>query len=123
METTNYKLGHHLVAFLDVLGQRDKFRGLCLPTNAEEEDRVKEVLRQTAGFVVDLRKVFQTQFEAFESGSAKMRAHTKEPLRPTFVGFSDSFVTCVPLFAACITRSSSHPYFVVIIIEIRTDIV
>lgn len=97
METTNYKLGHHLVAFLDVLGQRDKFRGLRLPTNADEEARVKEVLRQTAGFVVDLRKVFQTQFEAFEAGSAKMRAHTKEPLRPNFVGFSDSFVTSVPL--------------------------
>ena len=26
-----------------------------------------------------------------------MRAHTKEPLRPDFVGFSDSFVTSVPL--------------------------
>lgn len=97
METRNYKLGHHLVAFLDVLGQRDKFRGLQLPSNAEEEAQVKEVLRQTAGFVVDLRKMFQTQFEAFEAGSTNMRAHTKEPVRPSFVGFSDSFVTSVPL--------------------------
>jgi hypothetical protein len=96
-ETKNYKLGHHLVAFLDVLGQRDKFRGLQLPTNTEEETQVKEVLRQTAGFVVNLRRVFQTQFKAFEAGSAKMRAHTKEPLRPNFVGFSDSFITSVPL--------------------------
>jgi hypothetical protein len=30
MEKRTYKLGHHLVAFLDVLGQRDKFRGLKL---------------------------------------------------------------------------------------------
>jgi hypothetical protein len=96
MEAKNFKLGHHLVAFLDVLGQRDKFRGLRLPTNTDEEAQVKEVLRQTAGFVVDLRRVFQTQFEVFEKG-AGMRAHTKEPLRPNFVGFSDSFVTSVPL--------------------------
>jgi hypothetical protein len=31
MEKRMYKLGHHLVAFLDVLGQRDKFRGLKKP--------------------------------------------------------------------------------------------
>ena len=59
MEKRMYKLGHHLVAFLDVLGQRDKFRGLKKPTNAQEEDEVKEVLRQTAGFVAELRTVFQ----------------------------------------------------------------
>jgi hypothetical protein len=45
----NFKLGHHLVGFLDVLGQRERFRGLRLPTNAEEDAQVKEVLRQTAG--------------------------------------------------------------------------
>src|ERR1700733_1818054 len=96
MEKKSLKLGHHLVAFLDVLGQRDRFRGLRLPTNASEEEKVKEVLRQTAGFVLDLRRVFHKQFEVFEKG-AEMGAHTKEPLRPNFVGFSDSFVTSVPL--------------------------
>jgi hypothetical protein len=40
--------------------------------------------------------VFHKQFEVFEKG-AGMGAHTKEPLRPNFVGFSDSFVTSVPL--------------------------
>ncbi|MFZ3256273.1 MAG: DUF5677 domain-containing protein, partial [Candidatus Acidiferrales bacterium] len=58
--------------------------------------QVKEVLRQTAGFVVDLRNVFQHQFEIFEK-SVDMGAHSKEPVRPNFVGFSDSFVTSVPL--------------------------
>jgi hypothetical protein len=96
MEAKNFKLGHHLVAFLDVLGQRDKFRRLRLPTNSDEEAQVKEVLRQTAGFIVELRRVFQTQFEVFEAG-AGMGAYTKGPLRPNFVGFSDSFVTSVPL--------------------------
>jgi hypothetical protein len=97
METRMYKLGHHLVAFLDVLGQRDKFRGLKKPTNAQEEDEVKEVLRQTAGFVAELRTVFQRQFEVFEAGASNMQRHTKEPLRPNFTGFSDSFVASVPL--------------------------
>ncbi len=96
METKNYTLGHHLVAFLDVQGQREKFKELRLPQNAEEEAQVKEVLRQTAGFVIDLRNVFQHQFEIFEKG-AGMSAHSKEPVRPNFVGFSDLFVTSVPL--------------------------
>jgi hypothetical protein len=77
-------------------GQREKFKELRLPQNAEEEARVKEVLRQTAGFVVDLRNVFRGQFEIFEKG-ANMGAHSQEPVRPNFVGFSDSFVTSVPL--------------------------
>lgn len=97
MEERVYKLGHHLVAFLDVLGQRDKFRGLKRPGSAQEEGQVKEVLRQTAGFVVELRAVFQMQFERFEAGVPDMRRHTKEPLRPSFIGFSDSFVISVPL--------------------------
>jgi hypothetical protein len=97
MEKRMYKLGHHLVAFLDVLGQRDKFRGLKKPTNVQEENEVKEVLRQTAGFVAELRAVFQNQFEIFEAGASNMQRHTKEPLRPSFTGFSDSFVASVPL--------------------------
>jgi hypothetical protein len=97
MEGRIYKLGYHLVAFLDVLGQRDKFRGLKKPTNAQEEDEVKEVLRQTAGFVVELRAVFLTQFEIFEAASTNMKRHTKAPLRPSFIGFSDSFITSAPL--------------------------
>ena len=92
-----YRLGHHLVAFLDVLGQREKFRGLKKPTNAQDEDEVNEVLRQTAGFVAELRSIFQNQFEVFEAGALNMRRHTKQPLRPSFTGFSDSFVTSVPL--------------------------
>ena len=96
METKNLRLGHHLVALLDVLAQRDRFRSLRLPKNADDEAEVKEVLKQTAGFVIDLRKIFRTQFEVFESG-ASMGGYTKEPIRPRFVGFSDSFVTSVPL--------------------------
>lgn len=97
MDQQVFKLGQHLVAFLDVLGQREKFRSLKRPTNPEEEAEVKEVLRQTAGFVVELRTVFQTQFEVFEAGAPNVQRHTKMPLRPSLIGFSDSFITSVPL--------------------------
>jgi hypothetical protein len=106
MKNGNYTLGHHLVAFLDVLGQRESFRGLRLPKNAEEEAQVKEVLRKTAGFVVSLREVFQTQFQVFEAGAAGMRAHTKETLRPNFIGFSD-----YSLFSAVGCRSRDAHVF------------
>jgi hypothetical protein len=97
VESKTYTLGHHLVAFLDVQGQRDRFKQLRLPKTPDEEAKVKEVLKSTAGFVVSLRELYRTQFEVFESGVVSMRAHTSEPLRPNFIGFSDSFVTSVPL--------------------------
>jgi|SRR5436309_59199 len=94
METL--RLGHHLVLFLDVLGQRDKFTGLALPRNISEETQVQEVLRQTAGFVLGLRDLFRTQFTLFEQGANASR-FTTGPLSPNLVGFSDSFVVSVPL--------------------------
>jgi hypothetical protein len=97
MEKKHFTLGHHLVAFLDVLGQRERLQQLRLPRTPEEHAEVAEVLRQTAGFVLDLRRIFDEQFKAFEAGSLSMQRHTNELLRPRFVGFSDSFVTSVPL--------------------------
>ncbi len=94
----NFDLGYHLVAYLDVQGQRDRFRELQLPKNPEEAATVGEVLRQTAGFVLDLRQAFDEQFESFAAGATgMMRRHTQGPVRPRFVGFSDSFVASVPL--------------------------
>lgn len=96
METTTFTLGYHLVALLDVLGQRDKFRKLDLPTNADEEAQVKETLTNTAGYVLRLRKLFKSQFETFKSGLTHAIL-VNEKLTPKFVGFSDSFVISVPL--------------------------
>jgi hypothetical protein len=55
MENKTYRLGYHLTVFLDVQGQREKFKGLCLPKTPEEHAVVQEVLKDTAGFVVGLR--------------------------------------------------------------------
>lgn len=97
MKKRHFQLGHHLVAFLDVLGQRDRFRGLHHPRNPQEAATVGEVLRQTAGFVLDLRKAFDQQIKNFEAGCTNVKRHTKKHVRPKFVGFSDSFVMSVPL--------------------------
>ena len=43
MEQRHLQLGHHLVAFLDVLGQRERFKGLRLPKTPEESAEVAEV--------------------------------------------------------------------------------
>ena len=98
MTKRNFDLGYHLVALLDVQGQREKFRQLRLPKTPEESAVVGEVLRQTAGFVLDLREAFDEQFESFEAGAANMmKRHPGQPVRPKFVGFSDSFVASVSL--------------------------
>jgi len=91
-------LGWHLVALLDVQGQRERFGELHLPKSPEDAETIGDVLRQTAGFVLDLREAFDEQFESFEAGATSlMRRHKQEPVRPKFFGFSDSFVASVPL--------------------------
>jgi hypothetical protein len=88
----------HLVALLDVQGQRERLGELYLPKSPEDAETIGEALRQTAGFVLDLREAFDEQFENFEAGATSlMRRHTQEPVRPKFFGFSDSFVASVPL--------------------------
>jgi hypothetical protein len=97
MGKRHLRLEHHLVAFLDVLGQREKFRALKLPQTGGQAAAVTEILRQTAGFILELRRVFEQRFISFESGLTNLKGHTTEPIRPKFVGFSDSFVISVPL--------------------------
>jgi hypothetical protein len=93
----HYILGHHLVGFLDVLGQREKFRQLEIPKTPEDHARVGQVLRETAGFVSDLRNTFQSNFKAFEAGISTGPLGMLGSMEPKFVGFSDSFVMSVAL--------------------------
>jgi hypothetical protein len=93
VENKTYRLGYHLTIYLDVQGQREKFKGLRLPKTSEQHAAVQEVLKDTAGFVVGLRASFRKNFEAFEAGISGKKGH----LQPRFVGFSDSFVVSVPL--------------------------
>ncbi len=91
------RLGYHLVAYLDVLGQRIRFKDWRLPRSQQEQTHMADVLRQTAGFVVGLRKEFAKQYTEFEAGLHNLRKQTSARVRPRFVGISDSFITSVPL--------------------------
>jgi hypothetical protein len=93
MKKKTYQLGYHLAVFLDVQGQREKFKGLRLPKTSDEHAAVQKVLNDTVGFVLGLRTTFRKNFEAFEAGISGKKGH----LQPRFVGFSDSFVVSVPL--------------------------
>ena len=97
MDVKIYTLCNHVVAFLDVLGQRKKFRQLQLPKTPEERLAVQEVLRDTVGLVWRLRDKFRQQFESFEAGVLRSQAGNKKLLQPHLVGFSDSFIACVSL--------------------------
>jgi hypothetical protein len=99
MTNKTYDLGWHLVAFLDVLGQREQFRQLKLPTTPQEELATTEVIKRTAGFVDDLRDQFREEFEEFEHDLCKSHARV-ESLQPKFLGFSDSFFVSVGLWNA-----------------------
>lgn len=91
-EIYNYTLGSYLVAFLDVLGQSEKFQQLRLPKTPEEYSTVAGVLKDTAGFVLGLRKVFRKNFERFKEGLS-----SKVIEIPGFVVFSDCFIAFVAL--------------------------
>lgn len=91
------RLGNYLVAFLDVLEQRDMLKQIRLPKTPHEKSEVLEILKQTAGTVLGLRSTFAQQFATFESGLKTLKKFTSDPIRPKFIGFSDSFVTSVPL--------------------------
>jgi hypothetical protein len=91
-----YVLENYLVAFLDVLGQSDKFEQLRLPKTAAEHAAVQETIRGTVRFVSDLRPRFGIQFDAFEAGLLKDQPSIKK-FHPAFVGLADSFVTFVPI--------------------------
>lgn len=93
----HYILGHHLVGFLDVLGQRERFRQLEIPKTPEDYARVGQVLRETAGFVCGLRDTFRKNFKAFEAGISTGPLGMLGSMEPKFVGFSDSFVVSVAL--------------------------
>jgi hypothetical protein len=97
MELKNVQLGHHLVSFLDVLGQREKFKSLYHPKTPEQTAEVTEILKDTVGVVLDLRKKFNDQYKIFESGLTNLKKISSEPVHPKFVGFSDSFITSTPL--------------------------
>ena len=97
MVNESHILGWYVVSFLDVLGQREKFQQLRLPRTPEEYAIVQEVMKDTAGFVLGLRKIFRDQFESFAAGLQSSSPGTERIQVPDFQGFSDSLIASVAL--------------------------
>jgi hypothetical protein len=100
-------LCHHLVGFFDVLGQSNKLRELkVLPRNEEERARTVHLLKQTAGAVIGIRRMFKDYFDAAGAPTAFSR-QLPDPARAfiqgvtaadvTYRAVSDSFIVTVSL--------------------------
>lgn len=92
------KLGHYLVIYLDVLGQSNKLQKFQSVNCQDAAQELQQVLKETVGWILRLRKLFKQQFESFESNLTNVKRITNESMTPRFMGFSDSFVVFVPLF-------------------------
>jgi hypothetical protein len=98
---------HYLVAFIDILGQRESLRKLAsFPTSAQEKTNFIAHIKETYGKVKRIRTYFQDYFDASESYNPnvnlvapKYRGQflASQKFNVSFYGFSDSIVICVPL--------------------------
>ena len=101
----------YLVAFLDILGQKDKLLGIkALPQTPEEFDVFMKLDKETRGTVMNFRKIFLNFFkgmykkrpippELTEEQRAKYLEIKErvEKLKPSVIPFSDSIIVYVPL--------------------------
>jgi hypothetical protein len=103
----NLQYGYYLIAFVDVLGQRDWLRRLrALPDNEREACETIRILQNTAGIVVMLRDSFKTCFDkcAQTGGGLRAIAGEQQPLAQQVTrfeidvrGISDSIIISVSL--------------------------
>lgn len=107
----NYKYRYYLVGFLDILGQKDKLRGIKgLPENDQEYRSFVKLDQETRGTVIRFRNSFFKFFKGMykprpipqnltEDEIEKYRKikESAENLKPIIVTFSDSIIIYVPL--------------------------
>ena len=112
-QQTDLTLHYYLVAFLDVLGQRENLRQIQhLPHTASEYSETVKLLQNTVGVVLGLRRTFRQYFDAFgrlrlpdSGGDVALRNEIERAMQSSVEirVFSDSFVISVPL------RSDEEP--------------
>jgi hypothetical protein len=93
-------LEYYLVAFFDVLGQRERLRELRgLPRTRDEYSNSAEILRATVGSVLNLRDYFRRYFESVMQSVDSLPPESRKKIKQgvQYHGFSDSFVVSVAL--------------------------
>ncbi len=103
-ETIN--VGYYFMAFIDIVGQRDKLKGwTSLPKNEAQRKQLAADLTETSEYVKELRQQFDEMYAVAHEPTglldhldADKRAWV-EQRKKTFVwrrGFSDSYIMTVP---------------------------
>lgn len=106
--TENIEIRYYLVAFIDIVGQREKLNQLKeFPTNNDEINRVVDILIDTSEYVKQLRKQFNDYFNRKPKPSGLLnnlppnqREWLEKRKQPNYWyrGISDSFIITVPCF-------------------------
>ena len=99
-------IGYYFVAFIDIVGQRDRLKQLVkLPNNDVEKENVARILLDTSEYVKTLRGQFNTLFEAAAKPTGlldrlkpEQRAWVEQRKKTILWrrGFSDSYFMTVP---------------------------
>ena len=99
-------VGYYFVAFIDIVGQRDRLKQwVKLPSNEGEKENVARILRDTSEYVKDLRVKFDEYFEAVAKRTGLLDHLTPEQRawaeqrKKTILwrrGFSDSYFMTIP---------------------------
>jgi hypothetical protein len=94
----SFHYGFYCVAFLDILGQRRKLR--ALPRLPKDDEETRNLLKETAGYVLRLRKELNDCFELFGKSTPLLDGLPQEARERIlkarqavkYRGFSDSII-------------------------------
>lgn len=99
-------VGYYFVAFIDIVGQRDRLKQwVKLPSNEGENENVARILRDTSEYVRELRVKFDEYFEAIAASTSLLdhltpgqRAWAEQRKKMTLWrrGFTDSYFMTIP---------------------------
>ena len=102
-----WTLRYYFIAFIDVLGQSRKLLSLNrLPRTENEQEEALSLLRDTAGYIMFLRKSFQDFYKARNKSTGKLdslppdKRAVAEKIRHTeaiITSFADTITIAVPL--------------------------
>lgn len=106
-EKKSLTVGYYLVAFIDILGQKERLNQLAdVPLSPEGRDRSIEVLKETYGAVEGFRQTFENFFQGLLKESP-LASEIPGPLRAEFMAlrstsvktqqFADTVVLYAPL--------------------------
>jgi hypothetical protein len=111
IQEKKFSYGYYLIAFLDILGQREKLYKInSLPKNSEERKQFEKLVEETLGIVKIFRKSFEDYFAPFkrpirvpEDIEPDKRelfselANSAKVFVPVVQAFADSIIIYVPI--------------------------